>query len=45
MQEDLTLLHTNIKGTDQPMHQHSLISGFVIRYTAIEVVNLALCKI
>ena len=29
-QENLTLLHANIKGTDQPAHSGSLISTFVI---------------
>ena len=30
--ENLTLLHVNTKGADQPAHPHSLISTFVIRY-------------
>ena len=29
--EDLTLLHVSNEGTDQPVHQRSLISAFVIR--------------
>ena len=29
MQENLTLLHGNNKGADQPAHSHSLISAFV----------------
>ena len=41
----LTLLHTKNKGIDQPMHPRSLISAFVIRYMASEVVKLAPCKI
>ena len=34
-QENLTLLHANNKGTDQPVHQCSLISAFVIRNIVI----------
>ena len=40
----LTLLHVNLKGTDQPAHQHSLISTFVIHYMESLVVKLAPCK-
>ena len=32
MGENLTLLHVNNKGADQPAHPHSLISAFVIRF-------------
>ena len=33
-QENLTLLHANTRGADQPLHQHSLISAFGIRSLA-----------
>ena len=29
--ENSTLLHMNSKGTDRPVHLHSLVSAFVIR--------------
>ena len=32
--ENLTLLHGNIKGANQPAHMHSLISTFVIHSLA-----------
>ena len=32
MRENLTLLHSNNKGADQPVHPRSLISTFVIQY-------------
>ena len=40
MQENPTLFHANNKGTDQPVHLHSLISTIVICYLEIIVVNL-----
>ena len=48
MQDNLTLLHANIKGTDKPAHPCSLISAIVIRYlkiVVIFVVKLAPCEI
>ena len=44
MQENLTLQADN-KGTDQPVHQHSLVSTFVVHYLEIIVVKLASCVI
>ena len=41
----LTLLHENIKSTEQPAHPRSLISAFDIRYLERRVANLALCKV
>ena len=32
MRKNLTLLHANSKGSDQPAHLHSLISAFVIGF-------------
>ena len=37
MQETLTLLLANNKGTDQPAHPHSLISAFDISYLKSKV--------
>ena len=44
MRENLTL-HANNKGADQPAHERSLISTFVIPYLESIVVDLASCKI
>ena len=32
LMENLTELHTNIKGADQPTHPGSLISSYVVRF-------------
>ena len=40
-----TLLHAYNKGTDQPVHPHSLISGFVIRLLERLMFKLGSCKI
>ena len=41
MRENLTLLHVNNKGTDQPVHPHSLISAFDIRFLESIICKLA----
>ena len=38
--ENLTLVHVNNKGADQPAHPRSLISAFVIRYLLCIVTKL-----
>ena len=37
MQETMTLLLANNKGTDHPAHRHGLISTFVIHYLKSKV--------
>ena len=44
-EHDLTLMHANNKGPDQPAHPHSLISAFVIPYLESVVLKLAPCNI
>ena len=45
MRENLTLLHVNKKGADQPGHLRSLISTFVICFQVSMVANHATCTI
>ena len=44
-QENLTLLHANTCGADQPVHLHSLISAYVIRSLASMVAKYATATI
>ena len=37
--EDLTSLHVNNKGTDQPAHLHSLVSTFVIHCRKLSLLH------
>ena len=41
----MILLHANNKGTDHPVHPHSLISAFVIILLESNKSKLATCKI
>ena len=45
VQENLTLLHSNNKGADQPAHLRSLISHFVICSLESVLAKLATCKV
>ena len=45
MQESLTLLHANNKGTDKAAHPRSLISIFDIRFLQSKIYKLASCII
>ena len=40
--ENLTMVHANNKGADQPAHPCSLISAFVIRYLKDNVIKYLL---
>ena len=42
---NLTLLHANHKGADQPAHPHSLVSAFVVRCVESLLIKLAACTI
>ena len=44
-QENLTLLHANNKGADQPTHLRSLVSAFVVRFLERIIAKLVTCKI
>ena len=45
VRENLTLLYANNKGTDQPLHPHSLVSTFVIRLFMSIIAKIAKCKV
>ena len=44
MKKNLTLLHRNNKGTDKPVHPHSLISAFIILLLEWLMFKLVSCK-